>query len=585
MKIRIFYIAGLLTLLTTACNDDYLERYPLSELAPETYFRTANELRNYTNAFYSLLPDEDGIYNYSSGTIAGDDEARNGLSAEIQGNRVTPASDGGWNWAQLRRINFFLAYSHQCSDEAARLRYEGVARFFRAYFYFDKIVRFGDVPWYDTVLGNNDDEKLTISRDSRKVVFAKMLEDIDFAIQHLPAAKSANLVSQWTALALKSRMCLFEGTFRKYHSLGDWEEILQQCVAASEQLMNSGTYTIYKSSPGTAYLELFIADDAITSEIILARQYSATVPILHRANFYLLSASWGRPGLQKSVVDSYLMADGSRFTDIPGFQTMSFYEETQNRDPRMAQTIRTPGYRRVGSNVISVPDFSTCVTGYQYVKYVLSSTFDSGQSPNDLPVFRYAEVLLNFAEAKAELGTLTQVDIDKSIRLLRDRVAMPNLDLTASNADPDPYLAGEYRNVSTGTNTGVILEIRRERRIELVKEGFRYRDLLRWKEGARLARPFYGMYFPGLGEYDLDHNGTIDFVIYEGQAPTPLPGVQYQRLGELVLENGSNGGRIVNLPNIIKTWDESKDYFYPIPTQELQLNPNLKQNPGWQSGG
>lgn len=289
--------------------------------------------------------------------------------------------------------------------------------------------------------------------------------------------------------------------------------------------------------------------------------------------------------MQKSVVNSYLMKDGSRFTDIPGYETMQFFEETQNRDPRMAQTIRTPGYKRIGRNEVSVPDFATSVTGYQYIKYVLSPAFDSGQSTNDMPIFRYAEVLLNFAEAKAELGTITQADIDKSIKLLRDRVAMPNLDVAAANANPDPYLLGEYAQIQAGANTGVLLEIRRERRIELVKEGHRYRDLLRWKEGGRLAKPFYGMYFPGVGEYDLDHNGSIDLVIYQGQAPTTVPGRQYQRLGELVLENGTNGGRIVNLPDIIKRWDESKDYYYPIPTQELQLNTNLQQNPGWDRTG
>lgn len=162
---------------------------------------------------------------------------------------------------------------------------------------------------------------------------------------------------------------------------------------------------------------------------------------------------------------------------------------------------------------------------------------------------------------------------------------MPNLDVAAANANPDPYLQKEYPHVQAGANAGVLLEIRRERRIELVKEGHRYRDLLRWKEGARLAKPFYGMYFPGAGEYDLDHNGTIDLVIYEGDAPTAVPGRQYQRLGELVLENGTNGGRIVNVPDIIKQWDEDKDYYYPIPTQELTLNPNLEQNPGWEKTG
>lgn len=576
------YIAiGIAGLVLSSCNDDYLERYPLAELAPENYFRNAQELENYTNTFYDQLPDALAIH-YNNPHQA-DDEARNTLPDEFRGTRVTPGSGGGWSWSALRRINIYLAHSHQSEDEAARLLYDGVARFFRAYFYFDKIVRFGDVPWYDGVLGV-DDEGLQKPRDSRKFVFQKMLEDIDFAIEHGRTQKSAQLVTKWTALALKSRMCLFEGTFRKYHGLGDWEEVLQAGVAASEELMNQGMYSIYTSSPNSAYQELFIADDPIMDEMILARQYTEAIPLVHQANFYILSASYGRPGVQKSLINSYLMKDGSRFTDIPGYETMQFYEETQDRDPRMAQTIRTPGYRRIGGTQDVVPDFATSVTGYQYVKYILAPSYDAGRNVNDMPIFRYAEVLLNFAEAKAELGTLTQADIDRSIKLIRERVGMPNLNMAQANSNPCPYLISEYPNVDQGANRGVILEIRRERRIELIKEGHRYRDLMRWKEGARLARPFYGMYFPGPGEYDLDRNGTIDLVIYQGTTPTPVPGVQYQRLGELVLENG-NSGRIVNMPDITKKWDEEKDYLYPIPLDELLLNRNLEQNPGWDKTG
>lgn len=582
MKQIFHYIVISITIFLLSCNDSYLERYPLAELAPENYFLNAKELENYTNSFYDQLPDALAIH-YNNPHQA-DDEARNTLPDEFRGTRITPGSGGGWSWSALRRINLYLEYSHQCDDETARFLYDGVARFFRAYFYFDKIIRFGDVPWLDSVLGV-DDERLRAPRDSRKFVFGKMLEDIDFAIEHGRTQKSGQLITKWTALALKSRMCLFEGTFRKYHDLGDWEEILQDCVNASQELMNNGIYSIYTSNPTSAYHELFIAENAILDEMILARQYSEGAAFIHSANFYILSASYGRPGMQKSLVNSYLMKDGSRFTDIDGYETMQFYEETQDRDPRMAQTIRTPGYKRIGSNQMSVPDFATSVTGYQYSKYILAPQYDAGRNINDMPIFRYAEVLLNFAEAKAELGTLDQDDINRSIKLLRDRVDMPNLDMATANASPDPYLISEYPNVSTGTNRGVILEIRRERRIELVKEGHRYRDLMRWKEGKRLERPFYGMYFPGVGEYDLDRNGTIDLVIYEGSAPTPVPGRQYQRLGELVLENGKDGGRIINLPDITKAWDEEKDYLYPIPLDELLLNPNLTQNPGWDTAG
>lgn len=582
MKSYLKYIVLSFALMSTACNNDYLERYPLSELAPENYFRSASELRTYTNSFYSALPDALAIhYNNPS---QGDDEARNTLAVEFQGVRTTPSSGGEWTWTTLRSINFYLENSVKCPDESARQEYDGVARFFRAFFYFDKIVRFGDVPWYDTV-NQLDDPAMFKARDSRKVVFAKMMEDLDYAIAHCSTNKSAQQITKWTALAYKSRMCLFEGTFRKYHGLGDWEPVLEEGVKAADELIKSGTYSIYKSTASTAYQELFIAEDAIPSEMILARQYSAAVPFVHSANFYILSASYGRPGMVKQLVNSYLMKDGSRFTDRPDFEKLSFFEESQNRDPRLSQTIRTPGYKRIGASTTSVPDFATSVTGYQYIKYILSSAFDAGQSTNDMPIMRYAEVLLNYAEAKAELGTLNQSDIDRSIKFLRDRVGMPNLHVNDANALPDPYLLAAYPNVTKSTQTGAILEIRRERRIEMVKEGLRYQDLLRWKEGAKVAQPFYGMYFPGAGEYDLDQNGTVDLVIYEGTAPAKKPGVQYQKLGELVLENGKNGGRIVNLPDITKKWTEDKDYLYPIPTQEFQLNKKLEQNPGWDKSG
>lgn len=279
-------------------------------------------------------------------------------------------------------------------------------------------------------------------------------------------------------------------------------------------------------------------------------------------------------------MNSYLMKDGTRFTDKPGYSTLQFFDETQNRDPRLSQTIRTPGYTRIGNTKKLAPDFTGTVTGYQLVKFVTSEAEDFyNRSTNDMPLVRYAEVLLNFAEAKAELGTLTQADINKSIKLLRDRVAMPDMDMAAANANPDSYLAGQYTNVS-GTNKGVILEIRRERRIELVMESFRRRDLLRWKEGHLFAEQFKGMYFPGVGPYDLDGDGKVDVYIYTGTKPTTT-GPQYLKLGsEVILENNTGGLIVVN-PQIAKVFDETRDYLNPIPVQEMQLNPSLVQNPNW----
>lgn len=577
-KYIILLVAVLGALQFSSCNDNFMEEYPRSTLYPDTYFRNEKEIKSFTNGFYLAFPAATRLV--YDGPYYADDDARNLVIDEIRGSRTVPNVGGKWEWEDLRAINFYLMRSHQCDDEKVRIKYDALARFFRAYFYLDKIQNFGDVPWYDYVLGQEDD-RLYNPRDSRKLVFEKMLEDIDYAIEHLDTNKKLYEVTKWTALALKSRMCLFEGTFRKHHGIEGWEPILEECAKASHTLMTESAYKLYKSTTAKAYQELFTFEDANSDEIILARQYKTGV-LDHQVNVYTVSAAWGRPGVTRSVVNSYLMADGSRFTDIPDYQEKTFKEECENRDPRLAQTIRTPGYKRVGESAVSLPNFNASVTGYQYIKFVMGASFDAGKSTNDMPIFRLAEVYLNYAEAKAELGTLTQGDIDISIKLLRDRVGMPNLNLNVANANPDPYLASQYENVDQGAFKGVILEVRRERRIELIREGFRWHDLLRWKAGKLLEQRFYGMYFPGIGTYDLDGNGSIDLEIYAGEKPAVVQGRQYLKVGaDIVFDNNANSGQMWINSNIDKKWREDRDYFYPIPTQERTLNPNMTQNPNW----
>ena len=321
--------------------------------------------------------------------------------------------------------------------------------------------RFGDVPWYDQPL-KSDNPDLYKARDSREFVMSKILEDIDYAIAKLPQEQNVYSVTQWTALALKSRICLFEGTFRKYHGIAGHEKYLDECIKAAERFIDESPYLIYKGS-STPYRDLFSSNNAISTEVILARDYEIGLNIIHNANNYTLSNTYGMPGLNKKIVDSYLKSDGSRFTDVPGYSTMEFYQEMQGRDPRLTQTVRGPGYTRIGQTAKLSPDFSCSTTGYQLTKWVTDVSQDGyNKSYNDIILFRAAEVYLNFAEAKAERGTLTQDDIDKSIKPIRDRVGMPNLDMKAANANPDPYLASNvtgYPNVS-GENKGVILEIR-----------------------------------------------------------------------------------------------------------------------------
>lgn len=561
----------------TSCD---LTREPKDRLSPETYFKSAEECRLFTNQFYTLLPAASSVFGEGEDYIIG-----TALSAEVMGTRVVPSTSSAWNWTALRNINFYLDHSGQCTDEAARARYDGVARFFRAYFYFEKVKRYGDVPWVDKAL-DAEDPTLYRGRDSRAVVMGHILEDIDFAIDNLPAEVSVFTVNHWTALALKSRIFLFEGTFRKYHGLEGWEDCLTECRNASRVFLDSAPYAIYKEG-STPYLDLFNRIESDQTEIILSRSYAASIGLTHDCNGKYLSAASGRPGLTKDVVNTYLMLDGTRFTDLADYDKMVFTNEMQDRDPRLAQTVRTPGYCRKGSAVRVAPDLNVTTTGYQLIKYVAEPSYDSyNTSEQDMPIFRKAEVCLNYAEACAELGTLTQEDLDISLNLLRFRVGMPSLNMAAANASPDPYLEAPqtgYPGV-TGANKGVILEIRRERTIELVNEGFRYWDLMRWKAGKRFERPFYGMYFPGTGTYDLDGDGTADLIIYDGAKPSSTGNAVLKSLQELSLSEGTSGCITVH-PDIERNWDEGKDYLYPVPIEDRVLTQGkISQNPGWKDG-
>lgn len=557
-----------------------LDQLPLDAISPETFFNTENDLLLYTNSFYNALPSAEDIYNEDV-----DNVVKNSLRDELQGTRVVPTSGGGWSWSTLRNINYFLANSGKCPDPKAVAKYNGLARFFRAYFYFGMVKRFGDVPWYSQPIDEKDGESLTRARDPRAMVMDSVMADLDYAIANLDGTRQVSTITKWTALALKSRIGLYEGTFRKYHpefKLSGSDKFLDAAISASEDLMKNSGYSIYKATPSTAYLKLFSSDNAIAEEVILARDFSDELQVYHNLNYYTMTASYGKPGLEKKLVNSYLMADGSRFTDVKGYETMQFFDEVKNRDPRLSQTIRTPGYTRIGETAQLVPEFGATVTGYQLIKFVSTSKWDTfNKDITDMPIFRYAEVLLNYAEAKAEKGTLTQDDLEKSIKPIRDRVGMPNINLAEANKNPDPYQAQQYTQLS-GSNVGVILEIRRERRVELVMENyFRWDDIVRWKEGQLLTKTFKGMYFPGAGSYDLDRNGKVDLIIYEGEKPAAT-GAQILKLGsEVLLENGNKGGSIVVNGHINKKFNEARDYLYPIPTQELLLNPTLVQNPNW----
>lgn len=581
----------------TACSS--LDLKPLDKVTQFDYFKNATDLELFTNPYYNEILKKDKIhdvYEQQSDQIIG-----NTLSSILYGgdHRTVPASGGGWDWGDLRRINTLLAYADQCEDKEAVLQYTALSRFFRAFFYFEKVMRFGDVPWYDHEIGSAD-EDLYKPRDSREYVMTKMIEDVDFAITSggLTEAKTPYRVNKWAALALKARFCLYEGTYRKYHGLelegNNYQYYLDLAAKAAKEIIEKGPYKLYSTgNPDKDYMMLFAEDDANPDEYILAINYEYEMGIRHNASAYTVMTTQGRPGLTRKFVNTYLMKDGTAFTNQNGWQEMQFIAETTNRDPRLAQSIRTPGYTRIGESKVEAPSLGLSVTGYQPIKFVQAPSASNNNNDRvdssdcDLPVFRYAEVLLIYAEALAELGTITQDDLNISIKLLRDRVNMPNMNLAQANANPDRYLQAAdtgYPNV-TGANAGIILEIRRERAIELLQEGFRLDDLVRWKAGTCIDQDLMGMYFPGPGQYDLTGDGKPDIALYASGTIAPGGIDQVYEIDKDVFLSNGNKGYVFFHKNVERTkFNEVRDYHYPIPINERSLNPNLTQNPGWSDG-
>ena len=593
-------------LLTGSACDGFLGTGPLDRVDADGFFRDATELQEFSNTFYEDLftgpfyDAENDIYFKTT------------LSGRVQGGnmRSVPSSGGGWEWETLRSVNTMLGNLHRCDDAEVRTEYEAVGRFFRCYFYWLKVRDFGDVPWYDRELGPTDAD-LYRPRDSREYVMQKMIEDIDFAAAHLSDRPQLYRVTRWTALALKSRFCLFEGTWRKYHGWDgeghDADLYLARSAEAAETFIREGPYGIWSTGhPESDYLMLFAGQTCNPYEVVLARNYNISFFLSHEATYATFGPN--QMAVAKKFVDSFLMADGSRFTDREGWETEEYFGQVQGRDPRLGQIIRLPGYTRIDDDQVRVPDFGNTCTGYQVVKFAQSYTVlgDTwGPTDADLPIFRAAEVYLNYAEAMAERTdvALTQEDLDLSIQPIRARAGMPPLLLEEADAHPDDaYLGSErygYRNV-TGPDRGVILEIRRERGIELAQEGdFRWYDLMRWREGLCIGQPMYGMYFRGPGdgvqeEYDFDGDGRVDISLYNADlcardaSGNPVPPAttapyQYRLRSEMVLSDGLSGN-VDPVRRVSHRFDEARDYLCPIPTADLALNRSLVQNPGWSDG-
>ena len=578
------YILLIVSLLVYACS---LDETPQSSVSKEQAFATEAGLKAYIYNLYDILPNGDDAHRKDAMSDYG---AVNSFSNFIREGAYSAETSGGWSWSNLRSINYFIENcTNESISEDIRYHYIGIARFFRAYFYYDKLVRFGDVPWIDRTL-KIDDEALYGERDSRTLVVQKIIDDLDFAFNNIKTTQSdGSTLTKWVAYALKSRVCLFEASFRKYHTelnlTSTIEDLYKSAIDASKVIMEQSDYRIYKGGDlNLSYRTLFTSDNVITSEVMLATVCSKDLAILNDANWYWTSGTYGsRFSFIRTYINTFLMLDGTPFTNKNNYQTMEFYEECQNRDLRLSQIIRTPGYKRDGKPV--APNFNGySYTGYQPIKFSLDPTsFDDGAlNTNAIPLFRYAEVLLNYAEAKAELGLLTDDDWKKTIGELRQRAGISE----GINSKPitiDTYLQENYFPEITDP---VILEIRRERSIELALEGFRFTDLLRWKKGDLMTMQWDGMYVPALNTpMDLDKDGTDDVVFYQGEKPNNLPPsctpINVDPSSRQTLSNGTHGNLMWSINDPRKWYSDGRQYYYPIPALAIIKNPKLKQNPGW----
>lgn len=599
MKNNIIALILSASVLAVSCD---LAEQPKAKAGRDMIFGSETGLQTYTNGFYNYLPDYDNAHKQN---ITMDNAAKNATGTYEVGAYTTNTSTS-WSWSSIRNVNYFLKYNTSSNvSEPIRNNYSGIARLFRAYLYFNKLVQYGAVPWIDIPL-EPDSPELYKTQDSRDVIISKMIEDLDFAAANISEDKitpNSNRVNRWTALFFKSRVCLFEASFRKYHATGSKygkeylkdckitaEELYRQAADAAQEIIEKGPYRLYTGIPYAngrgSYRELFISDNAVSQEVMLSL---ALDPVLQlgEANWYYNSSTYG-PHLcmTHAFAKTYLNLDGTPYNDKKGDTYKTFAEETSGRDYRLNQTIRGADYTCKDKEGVFVPTPANMtghsLTGYQFTKYVMDDiSFDSGRTNyNDVPIARYAEVLLNYAEAKAELGTLTDADWENTIGALRGRAGITGgLDKKPTTADP--YMMSIY----TGVTDPVILEIRREREIELILEGLRLNDLKRWACGKLWETAAWdGIYIPALDTpLDLNGDGTNDvFVTEDSKYSGPYKSIAMytgDNLKVVKLADDTKGGYRLNY-EISRVWNDNM-YIYPIPEIVIQKNPNLKQNPGW----
>lgn len=598
-KILLTPLLILAVLIMSSCD---MDEHAITNPEKEDVFGSESGLEAYSNSFYDGLPTLNAQAEKELTLV--DYGAPTAMNAFIRKNAYSQETSSGWAWGNLRNINYFIKHldGEEASGipEATKENYMGIARFFRAWFYFEMVKSFGDVPWVDHPLERDEEDILYGKRDSRELVMENVYEDLMFAGENIARADDAtqsSLVSNWAAYAVASRVALFEGTFRKYHNL-NLETSSETWLKRAEEAANKVIQESGKSL-NNDYRELFTSDVPPQNETILALAADDGLGVRHNANWKWTSETFGSAlNLIRPFVNTYLQKDGTPYSERSGWKQEDFYDEFQDRDERLKATLRYPGYEREGS--LALPEFDGYARlGYQPIKLTVDATRgdDQSLSTHAVQLIRYGEVLLNYAEAKAELGTLTNDDWAMTIGALRERAGITG-GLNQLPTKVDQFFKETY---FPNINDPVLLEVRRERAVELVLEGFRFDDLRRWKTGDLLKMSNVGMFIADLNKpLDVDHNGVDDVIYYTGadELNAALKQSNNDNIMKVEVSTDLNAsskiqvqpadGKGYNLAwdkgsDVEKVWGE-KQYLYPIPVAAINENPNLEQNTGWEDG-
>lgn len=581
-------LIGLLLNLIS-CNDDFLERIPQDKVTNENYWQSDGDFQTYSLGLYNFYGY--GVGNAYSIAVNSDEvvQANQVQSSRIFDRITIPTTGGGWTWSTLRAINIMIREAKNSNlDPEVKNHWEGVGRLFRAREYFTKVQSFGNVPWIDSELGTESPE-LYMAQDTRATVMQYVLEDLNFAVQNIRVEAGDNLINKDVALAIKSEICLFEGTFRKYHTelnLGDSNVWFNESISASERLMNEGNYAL-SSNFRDIYSSIDLSGN---SEVIFYKHYEAGVLVNIQARMMGLRDYYGAT---KDAVESFLCSDGLPYgvsdlhpkakTGIPEF----VLEEYEDRDPRMGMILVNPFTESMvpqnepaiyNSSTGSNPTYSPAYigesgisnpTGYPLYKWWSTDTpVDDVNGVLDAPLYSYNKILLNYVEAKAELGQANDDVLDESINLLRLRAGMPKLTIALAASINDPKKAVYAPEISN-----LLWEIRRERQVELMLEGSRFNDILRWKKASYFGKPFIGAYVDlddrPISEYNTDSSNKAQVILGD-------------RNGN-VLPTDSRVGYVLPYIERQPVWtdNEIKLYYSPINSEALTINTKLKQSPGW----